>query len=273
MPRRCQSGSDHRVTMPISRQTLRTSPRASTVFRPVARVFLTPSGGMTQRKSSRPYCSKCGSKLKACLIPRRSIRLKLVASTYEKLLSSYRRRISRARTSSSAVIRSIGQTLPKSHRRASPEPSLERTRPWVSPTMKFVSSGVRRRRRISRASETARAWFRSLRSRSGSFALVSARMRASLPPPLRRGSHRAARRRRAVFVSLCPNLKKRVRVDSQASANVDRNGDLALLGDAVDLRVRKDYPTYERAQTMVLPKEPAGCRLEVLYGDGSPQPS
>ena len=44
-------------------------------------VFLTPSGGMTQRKSSRPYCSKCGSKLKACLIPRRSIRLKLVAST------------------------------------------------------------------------------------------------------------------------------------------------------------------------------------------------
>src|SRR5207237_2673925 len=77
----------------------------------------------------------------------------------------------------------------------------------------------------------------------------------------------------AHFVSLCPNLKKRVRVDSQASANVDRNGDLALLGDAVDLRVRKDYSTYERAQPLVLPKEPAGCRLEVVYGEGSPQPS
>ena len=46
----------------------------------------------------------------------------------------------------------------------------------------------------------------------------------------------------AHFVSLCPNLEKRVRVDSQASANVDRNGYLPLFRDAVDLHVRKYYP-------------------------------
>ena len=51
----------------------------------------------------------------------------------------------------------------------------------------------------------------------------------------------------AHFVSLCPNLEKRVRVDSQASANVDRNGYLALLRDVVHLHVRKYYLAYDKS--------------------------
>jgi len=62
----------------------------------------------------------------------------------------------------------------------------------------------------------------------------------------------------AHFVSLCPNLKKRLRVDSQASANVDRDGYLALLRDTVDHHVRKYYSTYDKVQTVLLRKEARG---------------
>jgi len=47
----------------------------------------------------------------------------------------------------------------------------------------------------------------------------------------------------AHFVALRPNLEKRVRVDSQAPANLDGDRHLALLRDAVHLHVRKYYPT------------------------------
>jgi hypothetical protein len=43
------------------------------------------------------------------------------------------------------------------------------------------------------------------------------------------------------FVALAANLEKRVRVDPQAPAKLDRNRDLALLGDPVHLHVRKYY--------------------------------
>ena len=57
----------------------------------------------------------------------------------------------------------------------------------------------------------------------------------------------------AHFVSLCSNLEKRIRVDSQASANVDRNGYLPLLRDAVDLHIRKYYPAYDKSANRAAP--------------------
>jgi hypothetical protein len=45
----------------------------------------------------------------------------------------------------------------------------------------------------------------------------------------------------AHFVSLGANLEERVRVDSQAPANVHGDRNLALLRDAVYLHVRKYY--------------------------------
>jgi hypothetical protein len=49
----------------------------------------------------------------------------------------------------------------------------------------------------------------------------------------------------AHLVTLRPNLEKRVRVDSQASANFDGDRYLALFRDAVYLHVRKYYLKYE----------------------------
>ena len=134
---------------------------------------------MRQRRSSRPNCSKCESKVKAWLIPRGCITLKLVVP--------------------GACFVVGHDPLDRANVAEEPPAGEAGAEPREHEAVGLADDEVREqrgeRRRIGRASATARAWFRSLRSRSAWCALVSARIRATLRPPLQRDNDRGARGR------------------------------------------------------------------------------